>query len=138
MSINNNISVVEMNDKKVFNVPLLIGGPVEPESFWSIHSSEITIEETTNLSSKLKLSSAQHILKLLSEDQKIESYQFGIGYAGWGPGQLDREINEESWWLGPLDESLLIELEYDLRWNTTMENLGFDLLNTTLSQTGIV
>ena len=69
--------------------------------------------------------------------QKIQSYQFGIGYSGWGPGQLDREINEESWWLGPLDESILIDIEYELRWEKTMESLGFDLLTTTFSQTGM-
>ena len=56
----------------------------------------------------------------------------------WGAGQLDREIQDESWWLGPLDETLLLEMDYELRWDTTMKNLGFDLLNTTFSQTGMV
>ena len=128
----------EMIENNAFNVPLLIGGPVQPESFWVVHSSDISIEETTILSPKISLSSAQQILTLLAKGNKVNSYQFGIGYAGWGAGQLDREIQEESWWLGPLDESLVLELEYDLRWNTTMENLGFDLLNTTFSQSGLV
>lgn len=120
------------------NIPLLIGGPVEPESFWAVHSSDISIKDTTHLSPKINLSSAKHILSLIHEGQKIKSYQFGIGYAGWSAGQLDREIKEESWWLGPLDENLLLDLEYELRWDKTMENLGFDLLSTTFTQTGMV
>ena len=90
------------------------------------------------ISAKLNLSSAQEILSFLSKGHQISSYQFGIGYSGWGPGQLDREINEESWWLAPLDESVIIDIEYGLRWEQTMKNLGFDLLNTTFSQTGMV
>ena len=35
----------ELNSKNTFNIPLLIGGPVEPDSFWAIHSSDISIEE---------------------------------------------------------------------------------------------
>tara|TARA_Y100001970_G_C14189975_1_gene834770 strand:- start:1129 stop:1680 length:552 start_codon:yes stop_codon:yes gene_type:complete len=128
----------ELKNKEVFNTPILLGGPVEPNSFWSIHSSEISIQDTTKISEKLNLSSAQEILSFLSKGHQISSYQFGIGYSGWGPGQLDREINEESWWLAPLNESVLIDIEYDLRWEKTMENLGFDLLNTTFSQTGMV
>ena len=134
----NELITPELKNKKEFNTPILLGGPVEPNSFWAIHSSEIIIQDTTKISTKLNLSSAQEILKFLSKGHKINSYQFGIGYSGWGPGQLDNEINQESWWLGPLDESILIELEYELRWDKTMETLGFDLLNTTFSQTGMV
>jgi len=127
----------ELNSNNEFNIPVLIGGPVEPDSFWAIHTSDISIEETTRISPKINLSSAKNILSSLAEGQKVKSYQFGIGYSGWGPGQLDREINEESWWLGPLDESILIDIEYELRWEKTMESLGFDLLSTTFSQTGM-
>jgi len=126
------------NSIDTYNVPLLIGGPVEPDAFWAIHSSEISLEETTSISKKINLSSAKLILHSISEGQKVHSYQFGIGYSGWGPGQLDREIDEESWWLGPLDESILIDMEYGLRWEKTMENLGFDLLTTTFTKTGMV
>ena len=128
----------ELQENVVFDIPLLVGGPVQPESFWAVHSADFSVEETTILSPKINLSSAHDILSPLAAGQTVESYQFGSGYAGWGGGQLDREIQEESWWLGPLDESLLLELDYELRWDKTMENLGFDLLNTTFSQTGMV
>lgn len=127
----------EMQENSAFNLPLLVGGPVQPESFWVVHSSDFSVEETTILSPKLCLSSAEDILTPLAAGQSVKAYQFGSGYAGWGAGQLDQEIQEESWWLGPLDETLLLEMDYDLRWDTTMENLGFDLLTTSFSQTGM-
>jgi putative transcriptional regulator len=117
---------------------LLLGGPVQPESFWAVHSSDFSVEETTILSPKINLSSAQDILYSLANGQDVRSYHFGSGYAGWGAGQLDREIQEESWWLGPLDELLLLDLDYEIRWERTMDNLGFDQLTTTFSQTGMV
>ena len=128
----------EMKENSAFDVPILVGGPVQPESFWAVHSPDFSVEETSILSPKINLSSAQDIIASLAKGQAVQSYQFGIGYAGWGAGQLDREIQEESWWLGPLDESLLLEMDYKLRWDTTMKNLGFDLLTTTFSQTGMV
>ena len=128
----------ELQENAVFDLPLLVGGPVQPESFWAVHSSDFSVEETSILSPKINLSSAQDLLSPLASGQVVKSCQFGSGYAGWGAGQLDREIQEESWWLGPLDETLLLEMDYELRWDTTMKNLGFDLLNTTFSQTGMV
>ena len=128
----------EMQENTAFNIPLLVGGPVQPESFWAVHSSDFSVEETTILSPKINLSSAQDVLYTLANGQAVKSYHFGSGYAGWGAGQLDREIQEESWWLGPLDESLLLDLDYALRWETTMNNLGFDPLTTAFSQTGMV
>ena len=128
----------ELQENAVFDIPLLVGGPVQPESFWAVHSADFSVEETTILSPKINLSSAHDILSPLAAGHTVESYQFGSGYAGWAAGQLDREIQEESWWLGPLDESLLLDLDYELRWDKTMENLGFDLLTTTFSQTGMV
>ena len=128
----------EMHNNSAFDVPLLVGGPVQPESFWSVHSSDFSVKETTVLSKEIHLSSALDILNSLVEGNNVESYHFGSGYSGWGAGQLDREIKEESWWLGPLDESLLLNLDYELRWEKTMKNLGFDPLTTSFTQTGLV
>ena len=128
----------EMKENVAADIPLLLGGPVQPESFWAVHSSDFSVEETTILSPKINLSSAQEVLYSLANGQDLRSYHFGCGYAGWGAGQLDREIQEESWWLGPLDELLLLDLDYAMRWETTMDNLGFDPLTTAFSQTGMV
>ena len=102
----------DIKENDVFNIPILVGGPVQPDSFWAVHTSDFSVEETTVISPNINLSSAQDLLVPLSKGQVVESYQFGSGYAGWSAGQLDREIQEESWWLGPLDENILFETEF--------------------------
>ena len=128
----------EIQNNSAFDVPLLVGGPVQPESFWAVHSSDFSVKETTVLSKGIHLSSAQDILNSLAEGNNVKSYHFGSGYSGWSAGQLDQEIQEESWWLGPLDESILLNLDYELRWDTTMNNLGIDPHITPFAQTGLV
>ena len=51
---------------------------------------------------------------------------------------MDGEIQRESWWLGPLDEELLMEMEYGLRWETTLNNLGIDPLTAGFIPSGTV
>ncbi|MDC0246352.1 YqgE/AlgH family protein, partial [Deltaproteobacteria bacterium] len=56
----------ELQENAVFDLPLLVGGPVQPESFWAVHSSDFSVEETSILSPKINLSSAQDLLSPLA------------------------------------------------------------------------
>ena len=61
----------EMNENVAADIPLLLGGPVQPESFWAVHSSDFSVEETTILSPKINLSSAQDVLYSLANGQDL-------------------------------------------------------------------
>ena len=65
-----------------------------------------------------------------------QTYHLGVGYSGWGAFQLDREIQEESWWLAPLDESLIMDMEYDHRWECILENLGISPYTALFTKSG--
>ena len=125
-----------MHIPESFNIPLMIGGPVQPESFWSIHSVDFKANTTTKISSQILLSSAQDVLLAVANGEGPEICHIGCGYAGWSPGQLDREIQEEAWWLGELDESIIMELPYHERWETTLQKLGFNPLMASYVKTG--
>ena len=61
----------------------------------------------------------------------------GCGYSGWG--RCSWMVKSAwSWWLGPLDEELLMEMEYGLRWETTLKNLGIDPLTAGFIPSGTV
>ena len=60
----NEVLSEELQENAVFDIPLLVGGPVQPESFWAVHSADFAVEETTILSPKINLSSAHDILSL--------------------------------------------------------------------------
>jgi putative transcriptional regulator len=104
---------------------ILIGGPVQPELCWVVHTPDFTGKSTTPLSDQLCLSAAQEVLTSITEGQVPAGYILGVGYAGWGPGQLDKEIEQEAWWLADLDPMPILEESYDCRWDHVMKKLGF-------------
>jgi len=105
---------------------IMIGGPVQPELCWVLHTPEYKGKSTTRLGDALALSAAQEVLTSITEGQVPTGYVLGVGYSGWGPGQLDREIEQEAWWLADMDPLSILELSYEARWETVMRRLGFD------------
>jgi len=128
----------ELKEHQAFDVPLLVGGPVQPDSFWAVHDTGFKSETTTELSEGVALSAAQDVLLALSNGDGPKDYHLGCGYSGWGDGQLDQEILEESWWLAPLDEPLVLKDSYSERWENIMQTLGMDPLTVSLFKTGTV
>lgn len=115
--------------------PLLVGGPVSPEFMWALHSPDFKEQSTTRFG-HICMSSIQDVLKAISLGRGPDQYLLGSGYAGWGAGQLDREIVEGSWWLAPLDERLVLSMPYEERWDHVIQTLGIDPLTTCYYQTG--
>lgn len=103
---------------------ILIGGPVQPELCWVVHSSEFNGQSSTTLGENLAVSAAQEVLTSIAEGNAPRDYILGVGYAGWGPGQLDREIEEDAWWLADMELLPLLEHPHDHRWDAVMNHLG--------------
>lgn len=114
------------------DVPLLVGGPVQPDFFWAIHSSDFSGENTTKLNEQVSLSSLAEVLEAIQDGQGPRFFHFGCGYSGWSPGQLDEELKEGAWWLAPMDNDLVLDSPYVSRWDEVLRNLGFhpDLTNS--------
>lgn len=103
---------------------ILIGGPVQPELCWVVHSNEYNGDSSTTLGENLAVSAAPEVLTSIAEGNAPREYILGVGYAGWGPGQLDREIEEDSWWLADMELLPLLEHNHDARWEAVMNHLG--------------
>jgi putative transcriptional regulator len=127
---------IDLNDG--FDMPLLIGGPVQPESFWAVHSNDFEGETTTRISPRISLSAAQDVLLAISTHSGPKICHMGCGYSGWGPEQLDQEIQNESWWLSPLDETTIMEMPYPERWEKTLAHLGLNPIMASCVKTGLV
>lgn len=106
--------------------PILVGGPVQPELLWAIHSRDYQGDSTTVLQGDLAMSSVQDVLQSISEGNGPKHFHLGSGYAGWGAGQLDQEITEGSWWVADVDDALVLTMDYEARWNTVLQNIGID------------
>ena len=133
------ISDIFSGDERIINATsetLLIGGPVQPEFMWAVHSPDYKSESTTVVHSSVHLTPIQEMLPALADGEGPEKYQIGFGYSGWGAGQLDGELREGAWWVNPLDLSLVFETPLDDRWQVAIESLGFNPMNANFANTG--
>lgn len=105
---------------------ILVGGPVQCELCWVVHTPDFDGESTTAIGDGLALSAAQEVLTAIAEGQVPETYLLGVGYAGWGPGQLDREIEQGAWWLADISPSEVLAVPCEERWQHIMDKLGLN------------
>lgn len=108
------------NDRSV----LMRGGPVQPEHAWILHGPEYTQGAAYVVTEELRLNTS---LDALDELVKARNpYRFFVGYAGWGPGQLDREIQQGAWILSDVDVSLVFDTPFEQVWETSLKRMGID------------
>ena len=116
--------------------PLLMGGPVQPNFVWCVHTSDFLGDNVTQLTKRLCLSPIQDVLPSLSSGQGPAKFHIGFGYSGWGPDQLNQEIREGAWWLAPLDDQLVLDMPYEDRWKTVIDRLGINPQSTHFGTVG--
>ena len=105
---------------------ILIGGPVQCELCWVVHSNDFKGSSTAALGESLCLSAAQEVLTGIVDGSPPRTYEMGVGYAGWAAGQLDQEIELGAWWLCDLDPLEVLMRPAEQRWQLIMETLGLN------------
>ena len=106
-----------------------VGGPVAPETGWVIFdpdSGDTRAIEQVKLGDRIAVTASRALLESLARGAGPERYAVLLGYAGWGPGQLDEEIREGSWMWAELDPALVFERPPEERWQAALEAMGID------------
>jgi len=98
------------------HISLLRGGPVEVARGFVLHSAEWTGEGSLVVDG---------LQKIARGDGPREA-MLALGYAGWGPGQLDRELVENSWLNAPADIGVVFGPEHETKWRRAMGLLRVD------------
>ncbi len=103
------------------------GGPVQEEAGWVLlgDSAAQGLEEVEQLLPGLHWSRSQQALRRVGEQPSLLARVF-LGYAGWGAGQLEREIAEGSWLVVPATPELVFERDLDCLWEAAVRSLGID------------
>lgn len=106
--------------------PVLFGGPVERERGFVLHTSDYESEQgTISVSEGVSLTATRDVLQAMAtEGQRPRRALLALGYAGWGPGQLERELKENVWLTCPPDESLLFGDDHDHKWAHALAKIG--------------
>jgi len=108
------------------DLPLLIGGPVEPERGWILTTTAPEVEHKA-LGSSLYLTASPALLReALEQNPPPRRTLVLAGYAGWDAGQLDEELAGSSWLIAPLDLDLIFEIPPAASWEMAIRRMGAD------------
>ncbi len=107
--------------------PILFGGPVETGRGFVLHSSDYVRDATLLVDHEVGLTATLDILKDIAAGHGPRRSLLMLGYAGWGPGQLDAEIQANGWLNTAADEALIFDHDLETKWDKALAKLGVDL-----------
>ena len=104
------------------------GGPVESGRGFVVHSADFMHEDTVMVENGIALTGTLGMLRAIAAGHGPQRSLFALGYAGWGPGQLDAEIESNGWLSVPLDTDILFDDDLDTKWERTLAGFGINPL----------
>ena len=115
-------------DKPIENKKLFIryGGPVESGRGFVLHSDEIMRKETLSIDKGIALTSTSEFFDDLAKGNGPKNSILALGYAGWGPGQIENEILSNSWMTLSTDSKFIFDEEVNNKWSNAFNLLGVD------------
>ncbi len=108
-------------------IRVLSGGPVESARGFVLHSDDYTQATTMEVGEHVALTATVDILKAIAAGDGPRRCLFALGYAGWGPGQLDAEIQANGWLHVDADPDILFSADLERKWTRAIAKLGFDI-----------
>lgn len=106
--------------------PVHLGGPVGLERGFVLHSPEWGDGETARVTDAFCLSASLDVLRAIAAGEGPDRWLMALGYAGWGPGQLEDELRGPGWATGEASDALLFATPAELRWTAAWRAQGID------------
>ncbi len=107
--------------------PVHFGGPVEPGRGFVLHTADYREEATLPITGNIAITATLDIMRAIGKGEGPRHSLFALGYAGWGPGQLDAEIQANGWLSVAADEGIVFDPDHDGKWQRALAKLGADL-----------
>lgn len=92
------------------------GGPVSSRQGFVLHSDDVVLESSKKVKDGIAMTSDTKLLEAMAQGKGPQQALFMLGYAGWGPGQLEAEIQAEAWFAIPGDKSLIFGKDAESKW----------------------
>jgi putative transcriptional regulator len=109
-------------------IRLCSGGPVDNSRGFVLHTADWTGEGSLRVNEEMALTASLDVLKVIAEGGGPREGILALGYAGWGPGQLDAEIQQNAWLSVPADDALVFDPNHETKWLRAMGKLKIDPL----------
>lgn len=103
------------------------GGPVESGRGFVLHTTDYAREGTLMVDEDVALTATVDVLRAIAEGRGPQRSILALGYAGWGAGQLDQEMQSNGWLHAPADSDLLFDTELETKWERAIAKLGGNL-----------
>jgi putative transcriptional regulator len=117
----------DSGDGATGSVPLYIGGPVQPELGFILHTTDYRRAGIIDVNGTVAVTATKEIIRDVAAGNGPKRFMLIFGYAGWGPGQLEGELKRNSWYTTPFDLSLIFDLDRDRVWERAVELRTRDL-----------
>jgi putative transcriptional regulator len=111
------------------NIRVHFGGPVEAARGFVLHSADYVHDATMMVDDEFALTATVDILQALTEGTGPRSSLLALGYAGWAPGQLDEEVQNNGWLTAPANRDIVFRQNNDTKWQSAVASLGVDISN---------
>jgi putative transcriptional regulator len=106
---------------------VLSGGPISQNRGFVLHRTQPGWKSSLALNDDIMITTSKDILLALGTNKAPEQFMVTLGYAGWGPGQLETELQTNSWLTIDVDSDILFNTPIEQRWQKATEKLGIDI-----------
>ncbi|MGQ5702391.1 YqgE/AlgH family protein [Sandaracinobacteroides sp. A072] len=108
-------------------IPVMMGGPVEPQRGFVLHTPDWAGQDTRHVSGRWALTGTRDVLEAIARGRGPRRWMAALGYAGWGEGQLEEELAHNGWFTTPATIDLLWETPPAERWKRGYAIAGVDV-----------
>jgi putative transcriptional regulator len=109
------------------SLPLLFGGPVQPERGFVIHRPLGGWRSSLSITDEVTVTTSNDIIRAIATDTGPKDVLVTLGYAGWGEHQLEKEVLDNVWLVCPYKPELLYEVPFPDRWRYAASLIGVDI-----------
>ncbi|MGR9105746.1 MAG: YqgE/AlgH family protein [Gammaproteobacteria bacterium] len=118
---------IPIEDEHMARIPVYHGGPVQPERGFVIHEPKGSWDSSLEVSDSIALTTSRDILEAIAKGRGPGRFVVALGYAGWGEGQLEREIVQNAWLNAPAMNQILFDTPAEQRWKSAARQMGIDI-----------
>jgi len=104
--------------------PVFLGGPLELERGFILHSPTQENVQSTQLNDALMMSNSKTVLASLATDDAPDNYFVALGYSSWDSGQLEEEMNKNHWLTIDCKNDIIFNISPEKRWEESLQVLG--------------
>lgn len=109
------------------SLPLMFGGPSQPERGFVIHKQPGNWRSSLLLQDEVTVTTSNDIIRAIAEDKGPEDVLVALGYVNWGENQLEKELIDNLWLVCPYRSDILYEIPFDQRWEYATSTLGVNM-----------